>query len=174
MIDQTNNSIQIFSTGGSGFVIQKIDHLDITLTNSSPSEGAVILLRRPPCLETTVWKRLENLLNIRNRDTNCFAYSVIAALFPENKHRERQIKYKSNLQKPNFDNIELSMSLTNVPKFEKQNNIGINVFGFDKNKILPIYLSLIKTDTVISLLWLTDGMVSHYCLITNFHAFMAR
>ena len=31
MVDQMNNSIQIFSTGGSGFVVQKIYHLDINI-----------------------------------------------------------------------------------------------------------------------------------------------
>ena len=66
------------------------------------------------------------------------------------------------------------MSLTDVPKFEKQNNIGINVLGFEKTKILPLYLSGKGPHKVIPLLLLTDGLTSHYCLITNFHAFMAR
>ena len=66
------------------------------------------------------------------------------------------------------------MSLTDVPKFENQNSVGINLFGFNKNKILPLYLSGKKTHKVIPLLLPTDGFTSHYCLITNFHAFMAR
>ena len=66
------------------------------------------------------------------------------------------------------------MSLTDVPKLGKQNNFGINVFDFDKNKTLPLYLSKIKTQKFIALLLLTDGFTSHYCLITNFHAVMAR
>ena len=43
-----------------------------------------------------------------------------------------------------------------------------------KNQILPLYLSKVKTDEVIPLLLLTDGAQSHYCLISNFHDFMAR
>ena len=89
-------------------------------------------------------------------------------MFPE----KEQNKYKSSLHKLNLDNIKFPMSLTDVPKFEKQNNIGINVF--DKNKNLPLYLSKIKTQKIIPLLLLTDGFNSHYCLITKFHAFMAR
>ena len=67
-------------------------------------------------------------------------------MFPEKEHKQQQKKYKPNLHKPNFDNIEFPMSLTDVPKFEKQNNIGIIVFGFEKKKILPFYLNKIKTE----------------------------
>ena len=66
------------------------------------------------------------------------------------------------------------MSLTDVPKYEKQNNIGSKIFGFEKNIILPLYLIKVKTEKVIPLLLLTAGSTSHYCLITNIHAFMAR
>ena len=40
MVDQMNNSIQIFSTGGSGFVIQKIDQLDININKFKPIRGS--------------------------------------------------------------------------------------------------------------------------------------
>ena len=66
------------------------------------------------------------------------------------------------------------MSSTDVPKFQKQNYIGINIFGFEKNKILPLYLTKVKTEKNIPLLLLTGGSTSHYCLIKNLHAFMAR
>ena len=168
MVDQINNSIQIFSTGGSGFVVQKIDHLDININKFKPIRGSSYIAT-PAALAGNNF-----LLNIRNNDNKCFAYSVLAAMFPENKNRERQNKYKPNLHKLNFDNIEFPMSLTDVPKFENQNNLGINVFGFEKTKILPLYLSGKGAHKVIPLLLLTDGLTSHYRLITNFHAFMAR
>ena len=168
MVDELNNSIQIFSTGGSGFVVKKIDHLDININKFKPIRGSSYIAT-PAALVGNNF-----LLNIRNNDNKCFAYSVLAAMFPEKEHKQRQNKYKPSLHKLNLDNIELPMSLTDVPKFEKQNNIGINVFGFEKNEILPLYLSKVKTHKIIPLLLLTDGLISHYCLITNFHAFMAR
>ena len=168
MIDQMNNSIQIFSTGGSGFIVQKIDHLDININKFKSIRGSSYIAT-PAALVGDNF-----LLNIRNNDNKCFAYSVLGAMFPEKEHKQRQNKYKPSLHKLNLDNIELPMSLTDVPKFEKQNIIGINVFGFEKNKILPLYLSKLKTQKIIPLLLLTDGLTSHYCSITNFHAFMAR
>ena len=168
MVDQMNNSIQIFSTRGRGFVVQKIDHLDININKFKSIRGSSYIAI-PSALVGNHF-----LLNIRNNDNKCFAYSVFAALFPQKENKNRQNKYKPSLHKLNFDNIEFPMTLTDVPKFEKQNNIGINVFGFKKNKILPLYLSGKGTHKVIPLLLLTDGLTSHYCLITNFHAFIAR
>ena len=139
MIDQMNNSIQFFSTGGSGFVVQKIDHLDININKFNPIRGSSYIATTSALVENHF------LLNIRNRHNKCFAYSVLAAMLPEKEQKQRQNKYKSNLHKLIFDIIEFPISLTDVPKFEKQNNIGVNIFGFDKNKVLPLYLSKIKT-----------------------------
>ena len=65
------------------------------------------------------------------------------------------------------------MSLNDVQKFEEQNNVGINVIGFEKNKILPLHLSKVKTQKIIPLLLLSDGALSQYCLISNFHSLLA-
>ena len=40
MVDQMNNSIHIFSTGGNGFVVQRIDHLDVNINNFKPIRGS--------------------------------------------------------------------------------------------------------------------------------------
>ena len=87
MIDQMNNSIQIFSTVGNGFVVQKIDHLDININKIKPIRGSSYIAT-PAALVGNNF-----LPNIRNNDNKCFSYSVLAAMYPENKNRERQNKY---------------------------------------------------------------------------------
>ena len=111
MVDQMNNSIQIFSTGGSEFVVQKIDQLDINIKKFKPIRGSSYIAT-PSSLVGNHF-----LLKIRNNDNKCVAYSVLAALFPQKEHKNRQNKYKPNLHKLNFDNIEFPMSLMDVPKF---------------------------------------------------------
>ena len=74
MVDQMNNSIQIFSTGGSGFVVQKIDHLDININKFKPIRGSSYS-GTPAALVGNNF-----LLNIRNNDNKCFSYSVVAAV----------------------------------------------------------------------------------------------
>ena len=90
MVDQMNNSIQFFSTGGSGFVVQKINHLDININKFKPIRGSSYIATPTTLVGNNF------LLNIRNTDNKCFAYSVLAALYPENKNRERQNIYKPN------------------------------------------------------------------------------
>ena len=87
MVDQMNNSIQIFSTGGSGFVVQKIDHLDNNINKFKPIRESSFIAT-PSALVGNHF-----LLNIRNDDKKCFAYSVLAAMFPEKEHKLRQNKY---------------------------------------------------------------------------------
>ena len=114
MVDQMKNSIQIFSTSGSGFVVQKVDHLDININKFKPIRGSSYIAT-PSALVGNKF-----LLNIRNNDNKCSAYSVLAAMFPEKENKNRQNKYKPNLHKLNFDSIEFPMSLTDVPKIENK------------------------------------------------------
>ena len=139
MIDQMSKSIQIFSTGGSGFFVQKIDHLDININKFKPIRGSSYIATRAALVGNNF------LLNIQNNDNKCFACSLLAALYPEKENKYRQSKYKF-AQTEFFYNFEFPMSLTDVPKFENQNNIGIKIFGFEKNKILPLYLTKVKTE----------------------------
>ena len=67
LVDQMNNSTQIFSTRGSGFVVQKIDHLDININKFQPIRGSSYLATPAALLG------IYFLLNIRNKDNKCFA-----------------------------------------------------------------------------------------------------
>ena len=62
MIDQMNISIQIFPTGGSGFVVQKTDHLDINIIKFKPIRGSSYIA--PP----SALVKNHFLPNIRNND----------------------------------------------------------------------------------------------------------
>ena len=74
VVDQTNNRIQIFPLGGSGFDVQKIDHLDININKLKPTRGSSYIAT-PAAL-----MGIDFLLNIRNNDNKFFLHSVLAAL----------------------------------------------------------------------------------------------
>ena len=80
MIEQMNNSIQIFPTGGIGFVVQKIDHLDININKFKPIRGSSYFATPAALMGNNF------LLIIRNNDNKCFAYSLLGALYPEKKN----------------------------------------------------------------------------------------
>ena len=65
------------------------------------------------------------------------------------------------------------MFMTDVPKFEANNNVATNVFGFDNQEKILLFLSKSKNKRI-NLLLITDGIMYHYCLITNYNAFMSK
>ena len=57
-------------------------------------------------------------------------------------------------------------------KIEKQNSIGINVFGYEEGQPFPIHISKEKFKDQINLLLITEDEKKHYILIKDFNAFM--
>ena len=55
---------------------------------------------------------------------------------------------------------------------EVQNNICINVFGYENKLVFPIYISDKKFEDVMDLLLLIDDNKSHYVYIKDFNRFM--
>src|SRR6218665_4024622 len=60
-----------------------------------------------------------------------------------------------------------------INKFERNNSININVFGYEK-MIFPIYVLKQQDDRVpvVDLLLISNGNAKHYCLIKNFNRLM--
>ena len=62
-----------------------------------------------------------------------------------------------------------------ISKFERNNNISINVFGYETDvKLYPLYISKHESDTYVDLLLISDGEKKHYCWIKNFNRLMKK
>ena len=64
------------------------------------------------------------------------------------------------------------MSEKDFSKIEKKDNICINVFCYGNKLVFPIYVSDQKFEKSMDLLLVTDGDISHYVYIKDFHRFM--
>ena len=62
--------------------------------------------------------------------------------------------------------ITYPVAVKKVPTFEKQNNISVNVFGFE-DEYYPLYISPEQKEIHVNLLLIHDEEKSHYCLIKN-------
>ena len=73
-------------------------------------------------------------------------------------HPER-IKKADNqyIEKLDYSGIEFPVSQKQYNKIEKQNNIRINVFGYEERQPYPIYISKEKFEDQINLLLITKG-----------------
>jgi len=90
------------------------------------------------------WKiKLKRMVvNVQFTDNACFAWSVVAALYPAEKHFGQKSSYPDYTSVLNLKNIEFPMILNQIKKFENQNNISISVYCIEKQKklsILPIH-----------------------------------
>ena len=92
---------------------------------------------------------------------------------PQTKDPQRIKKsdklYVSNL---NYNSIEFPVSTKHYNKIEKQNDININVFGYEDKKPYPIFVSKEKYDKEMNLLLITENLHKHYVLIKDFNKFM--
>ena len=114
-------------------------------------------------------KNKEVLTNIKNSDNKCFTWSVLSALHPIDckKNPERIHHYRECQDELNFDGVEFPVTLDKIGKFERQNNISINVIGFDEVVLFLIYITKERFDTHVNLLLYTQGLINHYCLIKD-------
>ena len=162
------STLQVFCNSGSGFVIESLEHLDVNINKFKP-------IKRSTYLPTpALFENNHFLLNIHNKDQKCFANSILAALNPlKTNNKQNPSPYKKMLDQLDLDKVNFPMPLKDIPLFEGNNNLAVNVFGYEQNQIVPLFLSK-RNVKRINLLLISNGILFHYCLITNFNDFMTR
>ena len=85
-------------------------------------------------------------LNIQNDDKKCFLWSILASLHPEYEHEL------------NMSRIQYPADIKDIGKFEHQNNISVNVYGYEDKKIFPLRITtVIVARDLVNLLYITAG-----------------
>jgi len=93
------------------------------------------------------------LINIKNKFNECFRRCHIRHINPQNKDQERVKKIDREYVKYlNYSNVEFPVKINDYIKIEKQNNINVNVFGYDNKQPLPIYIRKEKFNDHLNLL----------------------
>ena len=163
-VDELHTKIHVFCTAGSGWVIEKLNMVEIKFSKHVPLRAGSYI-PTPSVLEN----QRKSLLNIRNlKDNLCFIYSVLAFLFPVKQNQEGPQSYKNNLSSLIYNPRKMPLALSDIPKFEKDNHLKINVYAFEQRKIYPVYLTKYAgVARRVHLLLLSDENSWHYCLIKN-------
>ncbi|KAJ4449536.1 hypothetical protein ANN_00937 [Periplaneta americana] len=66
--------------------------------------------------------------------------------------------------------IDFPVGIKDIAKFEKRNDISINVFGLDENEyVFPLRICEKELPDHRDLLYISNENTSHYCCITNFN-----
>ncbi|KAJ8951715.1 hypothetical protein NQ318_012565 [Aromia moschata] len=167
-----------FQERDSGWSLQQVMFLEVNINKYNPL-AASSYIKLPKQIEVK-----KAVLNIQNNDTACFAWSITAAIFPANGEVTRTSSYPHYNTLLSFDEIDFPVKLTDIPRFEKLNNISVNVFGlesvFKDGKMVmevvgPLYFTSFRHPTHVNLLLITDdGGTNHYCLINNLSRLVSR
>ena len=74
--------------------------------------------------------RSNAILNIQNDDKYCFIWSILAYMFPCYRNGQRVSNYKYYFDELNIEGFDFSngFKCSDVKKFEKLNNLSINIF----------------------------------------------
>ena len=165
---QILNKIAQWISEGSGWTIQSIKNHYINIVNYNPLKGSSHI-ELPQELRNSA----KGLINMKNKDNECFRWCHIRHLNPQEKDPQRIKKVdKAYIDKLNYTGIEFPVTVKQINKIEKQNNICINLFGYEEKQKFPIYISKEKFTDHMELLLITEGENNHYVLIKDFNKFM--
>ena len=116
---------------------------------------------------------MKGLINLKNKDNECFRWCHIRYLNHQDRNPQR-IKNtdKEYISKLDYSGINFPVELNQYNKIEKQNEININVFGYENKQPYPIYISKEKYEKHLELLLITKDDNKHYVLIKDFNRFM--
>jgi hypothetical protein len=151
-------SFEIYLKEGSGWFMQEVLYLEVRVAKYNPLAGSGRFFQLPSELKH---KPLA-LVEFDCQEQDCFLYCILAALHPHlaTKMNPPKSPFKSLLETLNARGIHLPMTLNQINKFEVQNKLSINVFGYENEVIFPLSISIHKQTKVVNLLLLTPDNCS--------------
>ena len=149
---------------GSGFVLNCIVNviLEIYKFNDVQASSWVELREK--------YKNNKSLMNIKNDDQFCFLWCILAHLCPVEDNKSGTSNYSMNFNKLNLEGLEFPMKVKDIPKFEKLNNLNVNVFELTRTVLTPIHINKNYLQPQIDLLLFEN----HYCLLTKLHGLINK
>ena len=105
---------------------------------------------------------MKGLINLKNKDIECFKWCHVRLLNPQNKDADRIKKQdKKILETLDSRGINSPMKGRDYEIVEERFNINVNVFG-DENKVFPLYVSKKSNEQVLNVLLISNEEKSHY------------
>ena len=111
-------------------------------------EEAVVEIYKVTDIKASSWvelppnyKNSQSIINIKNEDNYCFIWCILAHIYPVEKDKNRVSNYSPYVHSLDISNLSFPMKVTDIPKFERKNNLNINVFELTKNILAPIYIN---------------------------------
>ncbi|KAL6416483.1 hypothetical protein ACFW04_013438 [Cataglyphis niger] len=128
VVDAILASLEEFQERDSGWALSRILNLTVNVNRYNPMRaGCYVEIPREIKLKKAV-------ISVRSTDDACFAWAIVAALYPVEKHAERSSRYPHYTAVLNLKNVEFPMNLNGIARFERLNDISINVYTLRDKK----------------------------------------
>jgi len=162
IFEPTLAALEEFQERDSGWALSRIHNLLVNINKYNPMRaGCNIKLPREIMLKRAV-------INVKSNDNACFAWAVVAALYPAEWNVDRESSYPHYTTVLNLQDIEFPMTLNQIKKFELLNGISINVYTMEDKNIVPIRLCEHKKDKHVNLLYIQESQdIGHFVWIKN-------
>lgn len=167
---QILNKVVQWVSEGSGWMIKSIDNHYLNIVKYEPIKGSSYIQ-----LPLELRNASKGLINLQNKDNECFRWCHIRHLNPQTKDPQR-IKKADRQYIPNLDyeGIDFPVTIKQYNRIEKQNSININVFGYEDKQPFPICVSKAKNEDHMDLLLITENENMHYVLFQDFNKFLFK
>ena len=159
-----NKNCEEVEKQGTGWNLEKIIRIELHTAIYNPLAASSYI----PLPD--IVKKKKAVLNIQNEDDCCFVWCILAHLHPVDRrdHPYRVTKYQQYWNELDITDLKFPTPPEQVPKFEKKNNLRINVFTWEDKQLAPIYVSRVRDIEPINLLLISEDNKNHYCLIRDF------
>ena len=147
--------------------MNKIEDVHIKISNYEPLPGSSYIL-----LPSKLNNSIKGLINLKNKDDECFKWCHVRFINPQNKNSERIKKEDKKIASTlDYRGINFPMKAGDYEIVEERFNINVNVFGYE-NKVFTLYVSKKSNEQVLKVLLISNGEKSHYVFIKDFNRLM--
>ena len=181
VINKVLDSYDVYMKQGSGWILQQVKHSQQNVYRYTTLGGGGVRKRVQPMravmLPNFLVNKTHSLLTFPpTPDKKCFLHCILAALHPYKGLTHKRVDPQTYLQyeqKLKTDSLTYPVELSQIPNFERDNGLCINVVGIDVETSAHYYLYRgcnLSERSSIDLLLYKD----HYSLITSWSCFMGN
>ena len=124
--EESKHILDIWTGLGSGWIIDKMENINIDIANYDPLAGSSYI-QLPPELNNS----MKGLINIKNKDDECFKWCHVRFINPTNSHPERINKQDKKIADTlDYRGINFPMKARDYELIKERFNINENVFGY--------------------------------------------
>ena len=166
--EELKHRLDIWTGEGSGWIIDKIEDMNIDIANYDLLAGSSYIQ-----LPSVLNNPKKGLINIKNKDNECYKWCHIRSINLEDKHSERIKKQDKKIAKTlDYRGISFPMKARDYKKVEERFNINVNAFRYE-NRVFLLYISKKFNKQVLNVLLIKiENNDSHYVFIKDFNRLM--